>query len=80
MRRLRTRLPALVSVWAATVVAEATLYYFFLSRPYFRKVFAPLALVVALVALVATWRMVRPRGDEDRRHGDRRQEHRRAGE
>jgi hypothetical protein len=70
----------LVSLWAATVVAEAMLYYVFLSRPYFRMVFSPFAVVVLIVAVVATWRMVRPRGQEDRRHGDRRHEHRRAGE
>jgi hypothetical protein len=80
MSRLRTRLPALVSVWATAVVAEALLYYVFLSRPYFRRFFSPFAVAVAVATLVATWRLVRPRGDEDRRHGDRRHEHRRAGE
>ena len=80
MRRLRTRLPELVGLWAATVVAESMLYYFFLSRPYFRKVFSPIALVLVLVALVATWRLLKARGEEDRRQGDRRHEERRVGE
>ena len=80
MSRLRTRLPALVSVWAAAIVAEAMLYYVFLSRPYFTKVFSPFAIAVLVAALIATWRVVKPRAHEDRRHGERRHEHRRAGE
>jgi hypothetical protein len=80
MSRLRTRLTALLSVWAAALVAEAALYYFFLSRPYFRRFFSPFAVAVAIAAVAATWRIARPRGEHDRRHGDRRHEHRRAGE
>jgi hypothetical protein len=67
-------------MWAAAFVAETMLYYFFLSRPYFRRFFSPFAVVVFVAALVATWRVVRPRGRDDRRHADRRHEHRRAGE
>jgi hypothetical protein len=69
-----------VSLWAATVVAEAALYYLFLSRPYFQRLFSPFALLVVLLALVATWRMVKPRGQDDRRQRERRHEHRREGE
>ena len=80
MSRLRTRLPALASVWAAALIAEAALYYVFLSRPYFRKVFSPFAIALFIAALIATWRLLKPRAEEDRRQGERRHEHRRAGE
>jgi hypothetical protein len=70
----------LLSLWAATAGAELLLYYFFLRQPYFRTFFGPFALVVLMGAVVGTWRLVKPRAEEDRRPGDRRHEHRRAGE
>ena len=70
----------MVSVWAAVIVAEAVLYYVFLSRPYFRRVFSPFAIALFVAGVIATWRLLKPRSHEDRRHGDRRHEHRRAGE
>jgi hypothetical protein len=80
MNRLRTRLPALLSLWAGTAVIEAVLYYLFVGQPYFRAIGLPFAVAVLAAAVVGTWRLVRPRTGEDRRLGDRRHEHRRAGE
>ena len=51
MSRLRTRLPHLFSLWAATAAAEGVLYYFFLSQPYFRAFFIPFAAAVLVAAL-----------------------------
>ena len=79
MSRLRTRLPQLLSLWAMTAVAEAVLYYFFLSRPYFRDFFMPFAAAVLVSALVGTWRLLRPRHQRDRRRQERRAQSRRAG-
>jgi hypothetical protein len=70
----------LLGLWAVTAGAELLLYYFVLSQPYFRTFFGPFAVVVLVAAVVGTWRLVRPRAAEDRRHGDRRHEHRRTGE
>jgi hypothetical protein len=78
MSRLRTRLPHLLSLWAAAVLAEGLLSYFFLSRPYFSTFFMPFAIVVLVGAVVGTWRILRPRGEMDRRVGDRRAHRRRA--
>ncbi|MFN2565522.1 MAG: hypothetical protein ABR499_11015 [Gemmatimonadaceae bacterium] len=72
MSRLRARLPHLVSLWAVTAGAEGVLYYFFLSRPYFRDFFAPFAAAVLVAAAVGTWRLMRGRRDADRRHRERR--------
>jgi hypothetical protein len=80
MDRLRARLPHLLSLWALTAVAEGVMYYFFLSRPYFRDFFMPFALVLLVAAGVATWRLVRLRTGGDRRHGERRVHERRVGE
>jgi CBS-domain-containing membrane protein len=72
MTRLRARLPHLFSLWAGTAVAQALMYYFFLSRPYFRAFFAPFAAAVLVIAVFATAQMVRPRRDGDRRAHERR--------
>lgn len=80
MSRLRTRLPHLLSLWAATAAAEGVLYYFFLSRPYFRTFLMPFAVAVLVGALVGTWRLVRPRSGEDRRVRERRMAQRRTQE
>jgi len=79
MSRLLTRLPHLLAVWACAALAEAVLYYFFLSRPYFREFVAPFAVALLVAAALGTWQLLRPRGGEDRRHGERRAEERRAG-
>jgi hypothetical protein len=73
-------LPSLITIWVAAIVAEAILYYFFLSQPYFRRFFTPFAVVVLVAVIVGTWRVARPRTGENRRQGDRRHAHRRAGE
>jgi hypothetical protein len=76
---LRTRLRPLLGIWAAAVVGEALLYYFFLRQPYFRSFLAPFALVVVALALAGTWRVMRPRRSGDRRTRERRADERRAG-
>ena len=78
MSRLRTRLPHLLSLWAAASLAEGALYYFVLSRPYFRTFFMPFAVAVLVAAFAGTWRLLRPRSKEDRRTHDRREHRRRA--
>jgi hypothetical protein len=78
MGRFSTRLPALLSLWASAAVAEAILYYFLVSQPYFRAFFATFAVALLVAAAVATWRVVRPRGVADRRTHERRSAHRRA--
>ena len=80
MSRLRSRLPHLLSLWAATALVEAALYYFLLRHPFMRDFFAPFAGAVVVAALAATWRMVRPREGGDRRGNDRRVHERRAEE
>ncbi len=80
MIRFRTRLPALLSVWAVATGAEAILYFFFLSRPYFRAVALPFALGVLAAALLATWRLLRGRWRRDRRTRERRAARRRGEE
>jgi hypothetical protein len=72
MGRFRTRLPELLSVWAGAAAVEAILYYFFLSRPYFRGFFLPFAIAIAVVAVAATWRLLRGRRHPDRRSRERR--------
>jgi hypothetical protein len=80
MHRLHTRLPQLISLWAGVTAAEALLYYFFLSQPYFRAFVAPCALAVVIAATVASWRMLRARSRPDRRARDRRAGPRRLSE
>jgi hypothetical protein len=80
LNRLRTRLPGLLGTWLGAAVAEVVLYYFFLSRPYFRTFFAPFAVGIALLALAWTWRVMRGRSGEDRRLHERRTESRRLRE
>jgi hypothetical protein len=79
MSRLLTRLPHLLAVWACAALAEAVLYCFFLSRPYFREFVAPFAVALLVAAALASWRVVRPRGGSDRRSRERRVGPRRAG-
>ena len=78
MSRIRTRLPHLLSLWAATAAAEGVLYHFFLSRPYFRAFLVPFAATVLVAALASTWRLLRPRHGGDRRTHERREHERRA--
>jgi hypothetical protein len=80
MSRLRGRVPWLLGLWASVGIGEAILYYFFLSRPYFRSFAAPFAVALAVAALVATWRALRGRRDRDRRSHERRSWRRRAEE
>jgi hypothetical protein len=80
MSRLRTRLTALLTVWATAALAEAALYYFFLSQPYFRTFFMPLAISVLAATALETWRVLRGRRRVDRRERERRTEQRRAEE
>jgi hypothetical protein len=72
--RARLR-PALVVLLVAGVL-EWLLWWFFLTSTYYRRLFYPLALLVAVVALVALARTLRPRGGErradERRQGERR--------
>jgi hypothetical protein len=53
-------------------MAEAVLYYFFLSQPYFRGFVLPFAVAIALVAVGGTWRLLRGRRQPDRRARERR--------
>jgi hypothetical protein len=80
MNRFQTRVGRLVSVWCVAAVAEATLYYFFLSRPYFRTFFLPFAMGVLCAAGLETWRVVRGRRGVERRESERRVARRRAEE
>jgi hypothetical protein len=64
-------------MWAAAVMSEALLYYFFLRQPYFRAFGLPFAVAVLIAVVVWTWHVLRPRAHEDRRHGERRHARRR---
>jgi hypothetical protein len=72
MSRLLTRLPHVLALWACAALGEAVLYYFFLSRPYFREFVAPFAVGLLVAAAVAAWQMLRPRQKGDRRVHERR--------
>jgi hypothetical protein len=72
MSRLLTRLPQLLAVWACAALGEAVLYYFFLSRPYYREFVAPFAVALLVAAALGTWQVLRPRQKGDRRVHDRR--------
>jgi membrane protein implicated in regulation of membrane protease activity len=80
MNRFRTRLPALLSLWAGAAAAEAILFYVFLSRPYFRTFFAPFAVGVLVAAAVGTRSVLRLRRRDDRRARERRVAGRRLSE
>ena len=80
MNRLRARLPHLLALWGGAAAGEVLLYYFFLSRPYFRGFFTPFAIALLVGALIATWPVLRGRHRADRRSHDRRAGARRVGE
>jgi hypothetical protein len=74
----RTRIGRLSGVWLLTAAAEGVLYYFFLSRPYFRAFAVPFAIAVLVASALETWRVVRGRRRDDRRERERRAQHRRT--
>lgn len=67
----RSRISRIASIWLVVAAIEYLTWRFFLSSPFFREFFAPIAAVVAIVGLAATWRTL-SRRESDRRGGDRR--------
>lgn len=72
----RSRISRIASIWLVVAAIEYVAWRFFLSSPFYREFFAPIAVVVAIIGLAATWRSL-TRRESDRRGGDRRHVNRR---
>jgi hypothetical protein len=69
---LRHRLLRALLVVLVTLAVELALWYYFVTRSYWRELFLPVAGIVALLGIVLLWRALRPRSPYDRRDHDRR--------
>ncbi|MHB1065775.1 MAG: hypothetical protein ACYC1Z_15020, partial [Georgenia sp.] len=66
----------ILGIWLAALGAELLLWWFFVRSSYFRELFMPVTVMVAIAALAATARAVRRR-ERQRRGGERRSADRR---
>lgn len=72
----RSRVSRLASIWIIVALIEVASWRLFLSKSFYRDFFMPIAIVVVIVGLAASWRTLMRR-DRDRRGGDRRADERR---
>lgn len=74
----RSRISRIASIWLVVAAIEYLAWRFFLRSPFYRELFAPIAVVVAIIGLATTWRTLSRRAADrrngDRRHVDRREE------
>lgn len=73
----RARLSRLAGIWIAVALIEYAAWWFFLSRAFYRDFFMPIAVLIVILGLAASWRTLKRR-EADRRAGDRRASDRRA--
>jgi len=72
------RFAPLIAVWIVAIIIAALVYWFQRAMPAFDDVVKPVYALDGLLTLAFTWRWIRTRGKEDRRHHrDRRRTDRR---
>jgi hypothetical protein len=69
-----------IIVWLATLTVEGAMLSFARSRPLWADLLRPFMLLALVPAVVATWRLLRPRSGRDRREAERRAAARREGD
>jgi hypothetical protein len=59
-------------LWVATLTVEGAMLWFVRSRPLWLDLLRPFMILVLVPAVIATWRLLRPRSGRDRREAERR--------
>lgn len=72
----RSRISRIASIWVVVAIIEYVAWRFFLRSSFYRELFEPVAIVVLITGVAATWRSL-ARRDRDRRGRERRRTDRR---